>query len=294
MDPEGDESSAAARVMVVGSVPVAVSVNSPDESRAAKFFKVWATPISIFLATVGFIFSVYQFTSQQAANVAQQAASQAQALDQQRQTTLSSYLDDMSSLLLTYGLGTAKPGSSVLALATARTDTALRNLDGNRKGTLVRFLWEANLINNRHPVIDLFEVNLSSAVFAGANLYQVKLSTDNLSRANFAYAVLNDANLSQADLEQANLHGADLRGADLSQANLSCSNLGSGVIVECNGVAGANLVGADLTGANLTGADLVGADLSNSELFGAVVTKNQLAQVSSLKGAEMPDGSIHT
>jgi uncharacterized protein YjbI with pentapeptide repeats len=294
MDPEDGESSAAARVMVVGSVPVAVSVTPSDESSAAKFWKVWATPISIVLATAGFIFSVYQFTSQQAANVAQQAASQAQALDQQRQTTLSSYLDDMSSLLLTNNLDTAKPGSTVLALATARTDTALRDLDGNRKGTLVRFLWEATLINNRHPVIDLFEVNLSSAVFAGANLYQVKLSTDNLSRADFAYTVLNDANLSRTDLEQANLHGADLRGADLREANLSCSNLGSGVIVECNGVAGANMSGADLTGADLTGADLTGTDLSNSELFGAVVTKNQLAQASSLKGAEMPDGSIHT
>ena len=73
--------------------------------------------------------------------------------------------------------------------------------------------------------------------------------------------------LADADLSYLNLSGTDLSGADLRRANLR----------RC-----------DLTGVNLTGADLSGADLS-----AALVTNEQLAQVASLAGATLPDGTIY-
>jgi uncharacterized protein YjbI with pentapeptide repeats len=54
-----------------------------------------------------------------------------------------------------------------------------------------------------------------------------------------------------------------------------------------------HLMNADLSGADLSEANLKGADLSEANLSGAKVTREQLAEVKSLNGATMPDGSIH-
>src|SRR5207248_192912 len=103
-------------------------------------------------------FNVQQQSNNQAAVQQQQLtrqqeeAAQQQALNQQRQTTLETYLDRMSDLLLFYHLSISKTGDEVRAMAEARTYTALRNLDGARKGTLIRFLWEAKLINGPQPI----------------------------------------------------------------------------------------------------------------------------------------------
>jgi Pentapeptide repeats (8 copies) len=48
-----------------------------------------------------------------------------------------------------------------------------------------------------------------------------------------------------------------------------------------------------LSDANLVGANLSGAKLHKTVLSGATVTEEQLKTAKSLKGATMPDGSIH-
>jgi hypothetical protein len=71
-----------------------------------------------------------------------------------------------------------------------------------------------------------------------------------------------------ADLSGAKLYG----GADLSEADLS---------------------GASLSQAKLYGASLPGANLREADLTEASVADVQLAKAVSLKGATMPDGSVH-
>jgi uncharacterized protein YjbI with pentapeptide repeats len=96
-------------------------------------------------------------------------------------------------------------------------------------------------------------------------------------------------------LSGANLDGADLYGADLSESDLSGARLNGADL-------SADLSGSDLSGAKLheaklntfpSGANLNGADLSGADLSRAIVTDEQLKQAKSLKGATMPDGSIH-
>jgi hypothetical protein len=93
----------------------------------AKFFKGWATPLTILIAVAGLLWGVYQFNAQQLASTqmqaTQEAAFAAKLLDQQRQNILDTYLDRMSDLLLTYHLSSSKPGDEVRALAQARTFT---------------------------------------------------------------------------------------------------------------------------------------------------------------------------
>jgi len=152
----------------------------------------------------------------------QQQQAQQQALDQEHQATLDGYLDDMSNLLLMSGLRTAKQGSEVQVLTQARTYEAVRNLDGARKGTLVRFLWEAGLLNGSQSIISLNGADLSSTDLSGTNVSSTNASgiSSCASITENCAAAQNDVNLSDAILSGANLSGANLSGANLSGVNL--------------------------------------------------------------------------
>jgi uncharacterized protein YjbI with pentapeptide repeats len=231
-----------------------------------------AIPVSI----IALILSVSEFGGQQARDAAH-------ALDQQRQATLQSYFDDMSALVLNHNLSSPRATPAVKALAIARTDTAVRNLDGGRKGILVRYLWEANLITGRNPVVTLHKVNLDGANFKNAALYGADLGTNFLVKANF---------------QDANPYGSDLNGADLSKADLSGSNLSclpithhldfsaGGILAEpgiesskaimCTHLEDANLRGANLQDADLIGANLTGASLDGANLQGVIYNSRPL------------------
>jgi uncharacterized protein YjbI with pentapeptide repeats len=227
-----------------------------------------------------------------------------------QKTAFQSYMDRMSELLLEKGLQSSEPGSEVRNIARARTLGVLPGLDGHRKGTIVRFLYDSRLINGPEAVMDMRETDLRGAVINQANFPQVKLheadlsAADlsrsdlqeadlhqtvmivanligaNLSRANLGGVVLTEAvmtavNLSEADLSQADLHGANLEGAELMGANLQQVNLCDTILSLAN-LVGADLRGADLRRANLEGADLIeanleGADLREANLHGAVL-----------------------
>ncbi len=88
--------------------------------------------------------------------------------------------------------------------------------------------------------------------------------------------------LSKADLSKANLKGANLSYTVLFDTDMRESDLGE-----------ADLSDAILFSADLRGAILKGADLSYANLRGAKVASEQLKKAKSLKGATMPDGSIH-
>ena len=83
--------------------------------------------LAIFVSLAGLFIGIRQFNDQQTTNATD-------LMNQQHQTTLDKYLDDMSDLVLNHKLATSGPDSPITAIATARTATALRNLDGFRKG----------------------------------------------------------------------------------------------------------------------------------------------------------------
>ena len=162
-------------------------------------------------------------TQQQQAADAQHKSEQAIAKDQQQEATLKAYLDDMTGLLLNNKLRDSRPDDEVRNVAHIKTLTAVRQLDGSRKGLLLQFLFEARLI---------------------------------LSSANAPIVPLDRADLTRADLTGANLTGANLFGADLTWANLSRADLTGADLT------GAGLTEADLTGADLTRAIIITAQLA--------------------------------
>ena len=185
------------------------------------------------------------------------------------------YLDSMAELMIEKGLRSSEPDTEVRDIARARTLTVLQGLDGARKGTLLRFLKEAKLINRIAPIISLSTMHLDKAQLRWADL-----SGTSLHGAIFGGAELREAHLEGADLSNAYLGGeADLRGAYLNGADLN----------------GAIFTGEDQSGADLDGAHLDGADLSGADLSGARNLK--LDQICSARwgneATKLPEGLPH-
>jgi arabinogalactan oligomer / maltooligosaccharide transport system substrate-binding protein len=220
---------------------------------------------------------------------------QQKALDEQRATTLQTYIDNMRDLL-THKLTESTQVVKVQTLAT------LRSLDADRNKTVLRFLQEEELIKNGFINLSntdlsnddlsgadlsgidlngatltdthLKGANLSGATLYGANLTGADLSSATLSNAFLFGARLNDANLSGATLINATLTGAFLSGTDMNHAVLTGAHL-NGAILEGASLNGAYLSGASLSGANLTNADLSDADVSDANLATASFTSQQ-------------------
>ena len=138
------------------------------------------------------------------------------ATERAREATLREYLDTMSDLILNHELRESPEDSSARAVAHARTFSALRSLDGPRKGILVRFLYESNLIGKNKPV-----VSLRSADLRWSDLSFADLEGSDLSRANLRDADLRDANLRDANLDSSVLYDEQLmRAKDLVGATM--------------------------------------------------------------------------
>jgi uncharacterized protein YjbI with pentapeptide repeats len=180
-------------------------------------------------------------------------------LDQQRETALKTYEDDISNLLLDRHLATSRPGDEVRTIALAKTLEVLHQLDGPRNVRAIQFLQDAQLISTKpaaktpHNIIDFSNADLANDDLTGANLSGANLTRANLSEANLSEANLTRVNLNGANLGGAYLNGANLNGADLTRADLTCAYL-----------TGANLTKADLSEANLNEADLTRTDLTRT------------------------------
>ena len=192
--------------------------------------------------------------------------------DRLQHDTLQGFIDQISTMLLNQNtsLQTATPEQK--EAIQAQTRSTLRRLSPQNQGILVEFLHDAGLINKNAPVIRVS----SNGDSQGSQATTIP-SAINLQNANFK-----QANLQEASLRGFNLSGADLSGADLSRANLENAFMSN-----------SNCDRANLSYADLSGTDLSGTDLSEAILRGAKVTDEQLKKAKSLKGAIMPDGSIH-
>jgi hypothetical protein len=162
--------------------------------------------------------------------------------------TLRTYLDQMGQMLLDKDqpLRQSKEGDEVSILARARTLTALSQLNGKRKGTLMQFLREARLIQGRpgmesgkpgwtqqRPIIGLTSADLSDADLIDADLTYVMLGEASLRGANLRGADLSNAVLFDTDLTDANLFDATVswRGG-LDSCTLKGATMPNGQIFE--------------------------------------------------------------
>lgn len=220
------------------------------------------------------------------------------AVDRAREAALRDYLNQMAEFLLEKKLRTTDR-EDVRNDAQSYTLATLPELDGFRKGYLLRFVYETGLINKDSAILQLSGADLSETNLSWANLCGADLSGTNLSSACLWDARLDDADLSGTDLRQANLTAnmryADLSDADLRQANLYVARLYKANLRRANleqaNLRSAWMRGANLNETNLHEANLERANLDLADLRGATVTNEQLAEARGLRETTMPDGA---
>src|SRR6266568_7904902 len=118
----------------------------------------------------------------------------------------------MSEFFLKENLIPSQQSDKVRKLARARTLTVLPRLDGSRKGSIIRFLYDADLIN--------VDIEGSIMDLSGADLRGADLSMANLSHTFLEHADLKGATLGSANLSGAFLNKADLRAISKKEARL--------------------------------------------------------------------------
>src|SRR5260370_25091844 len=183
----------------------------------------------------------------------------------------------MSDLLLSGNLNSPQAGVEVRALARARTLTALRVLDPARKGILLQFLYESNLIGYETLLLTpqgTTQITLHKTIIGlvGADLSRTELPSEadlsgvELVGTNLDYANLSDINLDRADLLSAHLYEANLHHAGLSRVNLKYASLDKTILTDAF-LEDADLSLAYLEDANLMFATLINTSFNKSDLM---------------------------
>lgn len=253
-------------------------------------------------AAVPIVLTVWSMQQTQIARM-QEEQSQSNNEDNQRAKIMSDYLDAMTKYLLEDS-AKAPISSKANMIARARTLNTLRQLDANRKGQLLKFLYEANLVapckldpaTGKMPSCKVSKLGLN-----GARLDEVTFDIPipmpgiELTGASLPNAKLPGIDLTGAQLQKANLEGAHLEGATLTQAQLNSvilqnANL-TGAVLEKADLTNALLSNADLTGSRLPGSSLKGAYLRNAKLDNSDLTEADL-QGADLSKAKLGDSDL--
>ncbi|NEU84120.1 pentapeptide repeat-containing protein [Nostoc sp. UIC 10630] len=213
---------------------------------------------------------------------------------------------------------------ALLDSARACTLSLLRRMDkdGERKGRIISFLSDAELISELNlELADLSDANLMNVILNNAKLGYANLSNANLSLTDkriinkinreFHQACKFDMqNVQMSDSQKAALKFID-NGIQLYCANLKEACLCNRFLPKANlsyaNLSDANLSNANLSGADLSGANLSGANLSGVNLSGVILNKktqidakwhtvwkivNQGAKGQNLSGANLSDANL--
>jgi uncharacterized protein YjbI with pentapeptide repeats len=210
--------------------------------------------------------------------------------DDGQQKALNEYTTSMKELIVSSDI--ERTNSQMVAdLQYSRTFLVMRELegDGDRKGQILRFLYETCLIKTEVAAerciqhlpedkqrqarenmanvdlggIDLNGVNLQDTWAPNMDLREAYMEEANLQNVALSGSNLTGATLTKSNFQKAILEWAVFDEADLTEINFSQAQLGHASFVGAN-LTGAKLSNANLRGANLRNATLTGADLTNA------------------------------
>lgn len=285
---------------------------SDEKVLMQKNFPIWTGfgdktlwDIIQFISTIAVPFVLFVLSAQQS-EIARNQEDQNQKWndDNQKSKIMSDYLDSMTNYLLQDPAKVTDINKANM-IARARTLNTLRQLDPDRKGQLLKFLYEASLVKHCLPSGKGNDCNISKLVLNGARLDGVAFEIPpilpgiELNGASLSNAKLPDIDLTNAQLEKATLPKADLARSILTEAQMTSVNLQdskindailnravlSNALLKNADLRGASLVGTNLSGADLTNANLNNANLENADLRNAILTGTSLER-SNLQGAK--------
>ena len=234
--------------------------NPDEEVRPAKTAWDWlqVAVVPVALVVIALVFNASQTARDREREEERTRQDRALARETRLDATLETYLSRMSELMLDRRLLSSPPDSTVRAVARTVTLTALRRLDGVRKGEIVRFLAESRLLRDTlvtPPPKCARRLPPRNCVQKSARIYFPGATRVDLSGADLRGVVLPGARLSGVVLSRADLRDADFAGASLSKVHLESSDL-----------EGASFRRARLAGTVFTYAQLQEADFDRALL----------------------------
>jgi uncharacterized protein YjbI with pentapeptide repeats len=184
--------------------------------------------------------------------------------ERSRDQSVTAFFDVITDLILSHDL-VGSPSVQTRAMAKTRINMTLSQLDGARKGQVLQFLYESDLIDI-NPKLRLLGANFNDSI-----LDNIVLGGSEIRGANFKGASLKDSNLNQIVLNSSNFEKADLSGSKVDNADFGYTNLKS----------------CKLKNMDLTTVDFFGADLSKADLRGSTIKQSQLDKIIHKKGLRL-------
>ncbi len=194
---------------------------------------------------------------------AQARHERSRAVDAAQETSLRTYLEQMSKLLLDRKIVSPSSQEEARRLSMEKRDgrvvarsatlAILRRLDGDRRALTVKFLDDGGLLED--PACTGGERSIAVVDLDDADLRHAELRGAELSGDDFARTDLRDADLRDAGLREGCFAYTDLRKAHLERADLT------GTVLACADLRGAHLEGAAFRKEDLAGAVMLGAHL---------------------------------
>jgi uncharacterized protein YjbI with pentapeptide repeats len=213
------------------------------EVRPSKTLWDWLDLIAVplMLALIAVSFNLWETSRQTNRDEATTRRERQIARESRLDTLLQTYIKQLTDLVLDDRLLDSKKGSDVRGVARTLTLAAIRRLDGNRKGEVIRYLADSQLITGRAerddesnpstqppPRIsldgaDLHDADLREAVlvgvsFANADLRRARFDRTELTAVDFNHVRLQKASFAGADLGEVDFHKARLDGASFDRA----------------------------------------------------------------------------
>jgi len=205
-------------------------------------------------------------------------------------------LSKIDDLVIARRLRQSKATSDLRSVARTLTLTALRRLDGKRKGEVVRFLADAELINGpATPVVDLSDADLRGVVLTDASLSEAVFGSADLRRANFGGSALDSVQFKYARLDRASFAGATMEGVNFTVARLEHASFRGARMGDAVSRRGAPVPvvfqSACLNDANFDGSDARSARLGGAEGVHVRFDHARLT-AATLDGAELGDSAL--
>jgi uncharacterized protein YjbI with pentapeptide repeats len=269
-----------------------------EEVRPAKtawdWLQILIVPIA--LAAIGYAFNHAETARDHKREDARASQAQFIAAENRRDQVLQDYLARMGDLVLERRLRKSEQGSDVRGVARTLTLTALRRLDGKRKGEVVRFLADSKLIDGPGtPILTLRDADLRGVVLTGARLTGVVFDAADLRDAKFGRSALDVVRFEGAELERASFARAILVGVAFTAAGLKHVSFREARMENARSYRGAlervSFDGACLSGATFNGSDARRARFARAEGIRVSFDRARVT-ASSLEGAKLADSAL--
>lgn len=173
--------------------------------------------------------------------------------ENQQNEILDSYFRTISELINKWNLLDKTQNNESRIIARTRTIVAVENLEGERKGQILQFLFESNLIDDEK--LNILGANFREVQASGIVLRNTTIKGVHFCDSNFKNTFLDGSSFISCNFSNTNFNGASMENTNLGYSDLSYCKL----------------TNIDLTRVNFEGANLNYADLSNSK-----ITQSQL------------------